>query len=114
MGRWAFLDGRAGAEGKFTFSCSSILGRGMDRLCWRTYQRMVKNFLVAWGGTRTQVSRVAWEWLRKKGMLSLGFSAADVGSAWGLPSSLHSPAAAEDQAEKAGQASQAGVSVARE
>ncbi|KAF3812442.1 hypothetical protein GH733_019578 [Mirounga leonina] len=28
--------------------------RGMDRLCWRTCQRTVRNFLVAWGGTRTQ------------------------------------------------------------
>nr|XP_054362587.1 N-acylglucosamine 2-epimerase-like isoform X2 [Mirounga angustirostris] len=32
----------------------------MDRLCWRTCQRTVRNFLVAWGGTRTQL-----EWAMK-------------------------------------------------
>lgn len=47
-------------------------------------------------------------------MLSVGFCASDVGSAWGLPSSLHPPPATEDQAEKLGQASQAGVSAAGE
>lgn len=48
------------AEIRMTFSCSSP-GRGMGRLCWRTCQRMVRNFLVAWGDTKTQVrDMVGW------------------------------------------------------
>ena len=61
-----------GAEGRITFSCSS-LGRGMGRLCWRMYQEMARNFLVAWGDTRTQVrGRVGWVPPWRREVLSFG------------------------------------------
>lgn len=71
------MDG--GAEGRIPFSCSSP-GRGMGRLCWRMCQRMARNFLVAWGDTRTQVrGRVGWVQSRRREAISLGLWASGVG-----------------------------------
>lgn len=52
MGGCFCLDGWA--KGRIVFSHSS-LGRGVGRLCWRMYRKMVRSCLGVWGDTRTQV-----------------------------------------------------------